>query len=99
MNIKFFNSGELIGTFLLTLIGNGSVAQLILGNQLNNGGGYGSFPVIAFGNALGLFIGLSASIPISGGHLNPAVTVTYALIKRCTWKQVNDIICFTSHDR
>ena len=99
MNLKFFNSGELIGTFLLTLIGNGSVAQLILGNQLNNGGGYGSFPVIAFGNALGLFIGLSASIPISGGHLNPAVTVTYALIKRCTWKQVNDIICFTSHDR
>ena len=72
---------------LLTLIGNGSVAQLTLGTL--HGGNFGSFAAIAFGNALGLFIGLSASIPISGGHLNPAVTVTYAMIKRCTWKQVN----------
>ena len=80
-------SAELFGTFLLTLIGNGAGAQLALGND-HGGHLFGNFQSIAFGNGLALFIALSASIPLSGGHLNPAVTVSFAMLKKCTWRQV-----------
>ena len=69
------------------MIGNGAAAQLTLGNMHNET--FGNFLSIAFGNGFALFIGLTASIPLSGGHLNPAVTLGFAMLKKCTWRQVN----------
>ena len=74
---------ETLGTFLLVVIGNGSVAHIKLG-----GAPMGSFLNIALGYGFGLMIGILVSGGVSGGHLNPAVTLTMAVFKRCRWIQV-----------
>ena len=82
----------MLGTFLLVLIGNGSVAQVTLG-KIGDGNdqSFGDFQSIALGNGLALIIGLIVSIPLSGGHLNPAVTVAFAVVRKCSWAQVTII--------
>ena len=71
---------ETLGTFLLVLFGNGSIAQKI---------GMGdNFLSIALGYGLALMIGILASGGVSGGHLNPAVTLAMAVIKKCHWKKI-----------
>ena len=48
----------------------------------------GNFLNISFGYGFGLMIGILASGGVSGGHLNPAVTLTMAVFKKCKWIQV-----------
>ena len=62
-------TAEAIGTFMLCFIGAGS----IITNQLFDG--IGLLP-IAIAHGLALSIAVSATMNISGGHINPAVTVT-----------------------
>ena len=52
------------------------------------GNGTAEFTPIALGFGLALMIGILASGGTSGGHLNPAVTLSMAIVKRCTWIQV-----------
>ena len=33
-------------------------------------------------------IGIMVSLPVSGGHINPAVTVAFAMIKKLKWSKV-----------
>ncbi len=61
---------EAIGTFLFVFIGAGSV---VLGSHLN-GGDAGGLVGVALAHGLALAVLISALGPISGGHLNPAVT-------------------------
>jgi MIP family channel proteins len=61
---------EVIGTFALVFIGAGSV--VILGGQLNAAGLVG----IALAHGLVLAVMISSLGHISGGHFNPAVTVS-----------------------
>ena len=69
---------ELVGTFLFVLAGTGSAVA----NAASNGG-LGILGV-AVAHGLALSILVTATLRISGGHLNPAVTVGALLLKRVT---------------
>lgn len=64
--------GELVGTALLLLLGNGVVANVVLRQTKGEGSGW---IVITFGWAMAVFVGVFAVAKFSGAHLNPAVTV------------------------
>ncbi|MEI9946259.1 MAG: MIP/aquaporin family protein [Chitinophagaceae bacterium] len=65
--------GEFMGTALLTTMGGGVVANVILSKTKGNNGGW---IVITFGWAMAVFLGVYASKTLGGsGHLNPAVTI------------------------
>jgi len=73
---------EFLGTFLLVFIGDGSIAQTVLGNAILKSEFFGGFINIAFGYGLALMVGILASGGVSGGHLNPAVTLTMAALQK-----------------
>lgn len=68
---------EFIGTGLLILFGNGVVANVLLAKSKGHGGGW---IVITTGWALAVTVGVYSVGVISGGHLNPAVTIGLAAI-------------------
>jgi glycerol uptake facilitator protein len=77
--------GELIGTALLILLGDGVVANVVLkGTKGNNSG----WIVITFGWAMAVFVGVFVSASASHAHLNPAVTVALAAAGKFEWPQV-----------
>ena len=68
--------GELVGTALLIVMGDGVVANVVLNKTKGNNSGW---IVITFGWAMAVFIGVYASTYFGGkGHLNPAVTLALA---------------------
>jgi aquaporin Z len=60
-------AAEFVGTLLFVLVGAGSVVANVGGVNGNLG--------IALANGLGLALAVTIMMPISGGHLNPAVSV------------------------
>ena len=77
--------GEIIGTALLILLGDGVVANVVLtGTKGNNSG----WIVITFGWAIAVFVGVLVSASASGAHLNPAVTLALATAGKFDWHQV-----------
>jgi glycerol uptake facilitator protein len=76
---------EFIGTFLLILLGNGVVANVVLkGTKGHNGG----WIVISLGWGLGVFVGVAVAGPVSGAHINPAVTLGLATAGLFPWLKV-----------
>jgi MIP family channel proteins len=67
---------ELVGTFFLCFIGAGTICT----NEAA-GGGSGLLGV-AIAHGLALAIAVTATMNVSGGHLNPAVTITMWAFKR-----------------
>jgi glycerol uptake facilitator protein len=65
-------TAELIGTFLLILLGDGVVANVVLTKTKGNNSGW---IVITFGWAIAVFTGVFVAGKVSGAHLNPAVSV------------------------
>jgi glycerol uptake facilitator protein len=78
-------SGELIGTALLILLGNGVVANVLLAQTKGHDSG---LIVITFGWAIAVFTAVFITAPISGAHLNPAVTLGLALVGKFSWALV-----------
>src|SRR3954464_146772 len=77
--------GELIGTALLILLGDGVVANVLLtGTKGNNGG----WIVITMGWALAVFVGVVVAATASGAHLNPAVSVGMAYAGKLSWRML-----------
>lgn len=82
---EFFS--ELMGTFILILFGCGGCAMVSLfpsnGHSAFAGeiikGGYTN---IVFGWGLGVTFGIFVSLRISGAHLNPAITLALALVRK-----------------
>jgi len=72
---------ETLGTFALVIFGDGAIAQVVLGNAARQDTFFGGFLNICFGYGLALMIGICISGGVSGGHLNPAVTLAMAAIK------------------
>jgi glycerol uptake facilitator protein len=64
--------GELVGTALLVLLGNGVVANVCLKATKGHASGW---IVIAAGWGVAVYIAASCVAPLTGAHLNPAVTV------------------------
>ena len=62
-------SGEFIGTFALTFIGAGAIVTTTYT------GGHPGLVGIAIAHGLALAIAVSATMNVSGGHINPAVTL------------------------
>lgn len=77
--------GELIGTALLIILGDGVVANVVLNKTKGNNGGW---IVITFGWAMGVFVGVFCSAAASGAHLNPAVTIAFAVLGKFDWALV-----------
>ena len=67
---------ELIGTFTLCFLGAGSIII-----DAHTGGGVGLLGIAA-AHGLGLAIAVTATMNISGGQINPAVTIGLLVIKK-----------------
>ena len=78
-------TAEVIGTALLILLGNGVVACVLLAQSkgLNSG-----WIVITFGWGMAVMTGAFAVGQFSGAHLNPAVTLGFAIAGTIKWNQV-----------
>ncbi len=70
-------TAELIGTFLLILLGNGVVANVVLNKTKGNNAGW---IVITFGWGMAVFTGVFVASKVSGAHLNPAVSVALSYL-------------------
>lgn len=76
---------ELIGTMILILLGNGVVANVVLKRTKGNGAGW---MVITTGWGLAVFAAVVVAAPYSGAHLNPAITLGFAVTGKFAWGQV-----------
>lgn len=76
---------EFFGTFLLILLGNGVVANVLLQDTKGHNGGW---IVISLGWGLGVFVGVALAGPVSGAHINPAVSVGLAAAGLFPWNLV-----------
>lgn len=81
--------GELIGTMFLIILGDGVVANVLLGKSKGNNSGW---IVITTGWAFAVMVGVFVSTAFGGnGHLNPAVTIGFAVANN-DWSQVPTFI-------
>jgi glycerol uptake facilitator protein len=76
---------EVIGTALLILLGNGVVACVLLNLSKGQNSGW---IVITFGWGMAVMVGVFAVGQYSGAHLNPAVTVGFAIAGNIEWSDV-----------
>lgn len=76
---------ELVGTFILILMGDGVVANVLLRRSKGEASGW---IVIATGWGLAVTFGVYAVGWISGAHLNPAVTLGLAAAGSFPWEKV-----------
>lgn len=74
-------AAEFAGTAILILFGCGVVAQVVAG-------GLGDHDSIAWAWGLGVTFGVYVAGRASGAHLNPAVTVAFALFRGLPWSKV-----------
>jgi len=76
---------ETIGTALLVLLGDGVVAAVLLNHSKAQNSGW---IVITWGWAIAVMVGVFAVGQFSGAHLNPAVTLGFAIEGRTDWGDV-----------
>ncbi|HUT90522.1 MAG TPA: MIP/aquaporin family protein [Thermoguttaceae bacterium] len=78
-------TGELVGTMVLILLGDGVVANVSLAKSKAQNGGW---IVVAAGWGFAVAIGVYIAGWASGAHINPAVTIGLASIGELPWAQV-----------
>ncbi|ETV91859.1 hypothetical protein H310_13679 [Aphanomyces invadans] len=95
---KAFAEG--LGTMILVLIGDGVVAQTVISQQMELRNAKltdnpmdvtafaGDWMSISIGFGIALMLGIYVSGGVSGGHLNPAVSITMAVFKKLEWSYV-----------
>ncbi|SJZ61374.1 MIP/aquaporin family protein [Sediminibacterium ginsengisoli] len=77
---------EFIATAILILLGNGVVANVVLNKTKGQNSGW---IVITFGWAIAVFVAVYiAAKGDSGAHLNPAITIAFAAMKKISWDVV-----------
>jgi glycerol uptake facilitator protein len=82
-------AAEVIGTAILILLGNGVVACVLLAQSkgLNSG-----WIVITFGWGMAVMTAVFVVGQFSGAHLNPAVTLGFAIAGTIDWDQVPEYV-------
>lgn len=80
---------EILGTFLLILLGNGVVANVLLHGTKGHGSGW---IVITTAWGLAVYVAVLVAGPVSGAHINPAVTLTLAIGGLFDWALVPEYI-------
>ncbi|HBK71302.1 MAG TPA: aquaporin [Flavobacteriaceae bacterium] len=80
---------EIIGTFLLILLGGGVVATVVLEKTKSADPGW---LVITTAWGLAVFVGVVVAGPYSGAHLNPAVSIGLAIAGKFEWTLVPSYI-------
>jgi glycerol uptake facilitator protein len=82
--------GEIVGTAVLILLGDGVVAGVLLNRSKAQNGGW---IVITWAWAMAVFMGVVTSLACGGvAHLNPAVTIGLAAIGATPWGDVPELI-------
>lgn len=76
---------EIIGTMLLIVLGDGVVANVVLNETKGNNSGW---IVISLGWGLAVFVAVAVVGPVSGAHINPAVTIGLAMGGIFPWSKV-----------
>jgi MIP family channel proteins len=93
---------ECLGTMILVLIGDGVVCQTVVSQGLaleavKNGTATGAdvstqyagdWTSIALGFGIALMLGIYVSGGVSGGHLNPAVSITMCVFRKLEWSML-----------
>ncbi|XP_033750705.1 aquaporin-9-like [Pecten maximus] len=82
-SIKREAMAEFLGTFMLMALSDGANAQWLLSS-----GTKGSALSIHISQGIGVMMGVYISGGVSGGHINPAVTVAQAFRGRLSWIKV-----------
>jgi glycerol uptake facilitator protein len=80
---------EFFGTLILVLLGNGVVAGVVLKGTKSENAGW--FTIVA-GWGLAVTLAIYAVGKISGAHLNPAVTIAFAMKGDFPWANVGGYI-------
>jgi glycerol uptake facilitator protein len=83
--------GEVVGTAVLILLGDGVVAGVLLNKSKSQNAGW---VVITWAWGLAVFAGVLTSLAVTDGvaHLNPAVTIGLAAIDATEWSDVPQLI-------
>jgi glycerol uptake facilitator protein len=81
---------EFFGTAIIIVFGGGVVANVLLDKTKGNNSGW---IVITFGWAVGVFTGVLIAAPISGAHLNPAVTLALVLANKFSLSLLPTYVC------
>jgi glycerol uptake facilitator protein len=80
---------EFLGTFVLMVFGTGVVAMVVLFPSSTPGATvHGGYTNITLGWGLAVTMGIYIAGKVSGGHLNPAVTLTMAVFRGFPWRKV-----------
>ena len=78
-------SSQLATHHSLQLFGDGAIAQAVLNGSADRG----EFMTIHVGWAVGVMMGAYVAIGVTGGHMNPAVTLAMALRGKLSWLKVS----------
>ena len=77
--------GEFIGTMLLIILGDGVVAGVLLRNSKAENSGW---IVITLGWGMAVAVAVYCVVQFSGAHINPAVTLGFAISGQFDWAMV-----------
>lgn len=78
-------AGEFIGTAFLIFLGNSVIANVLLQKTKGHGSGW---VVIQLGWVCAVVMAVYSSWWLSGAHLNPAITFSFAVIGKTAWSSV-----------
>lgn len=84
---------EFLGTFVLLAFGTGCVAVAVVGLTMSGRtsiifDGAGGWLLITWGWAMAVVMGIYVAGGVSGAHINPAVTLAFAIRRTLPWSKV-----------